>query len=59
MLAEAGVVGVAAELVEADPAVRPVIDYLLGRILVVETLPEAQVIARRLHAGLRLVTDRG
>lgn len=59
VLAEAGVLGVAAELVGADQVVRPIIDYLLGRILVVETLPEAQTIARRLHAGLRLVTVAG
>src|SRR5690606_5407356 len=54
-----GAVGVASELVDTDPEVRPVIDYLLGRILVVETLPEAQAIARTLPSGLRLVTLAG
>lgn len=59
VLRRPGVVGVAAELVETEAAVRPVVDYLLGRILVVATLPEAQAIARQLHSGLRIVTLTG
>jgi len=58
-LDEPGVIGIAADLVETEPSLRPVIDYLLGRMLVVETLPEAQAIARRLQSGLRLVTLAG
>ncbi len=54
-----GVVGRAAELVDHDPAVRIVADHLLGRTLVVEALPRALELARRLSAGVRLVTLAG
>src|SRR5690606_22859305 len=59
LLQTAGVLGVAADLVQFDPSVRPVVEYLLGRILVVASLPEAQALARRLPASLRLVTLTG
>jgi len=46
-----GVVGLAADLVQADPAYRKVVDYLLGRVLVVDTLESGIRLAR---AGCRL-----
>lgn len=46
-----GVIGLASELVAADPAYRVVVDYLLGRVLVVDTLESGTALAR---AGRRL-----
>jgi len=54
-----GVVGRAADLVGGDPALRVVAEHLLGRTLVVETLPKALELARGLPAGVRLVTLAG
>ncbi|MEJ5169390.1 MAG: chromosome segregation protein SMC [Fimbriimonadales bacterium] len=53
-----GVVGRATDLVRCDPAVRPVVDSLLGRILVVETLDDALRLART-SGWSRLVTLDG
>ncbi len=55
----AGFVGVAAELVEVDGEYRFVIDSLLGNVLVVETLPDANRIARVLQHRVRIVTQEG
>lgn len=41
VLGQAGVIGRAADLVECKPSHRPVIDSLLGRVIVVETLDDA------------------
>lgn len=46
-----GVVGLASELVTADPAYKVVVDYLLGRVLVVDDLESGTALAR---AGCRL-----
>lgn len=46
-----GVIGLASELVTADPAHRVVVDYLLGRVLVVDNLESGTALAR---AGCRL-----
>jgi chromosome segregation protein len=48
---DAGIVGVAADLVEYDPRYAPAIHYLLGRVLVVETLETATHLVRRLRQG--------
>ncbi|GBD22583.1 Chromosome partition protein Smc [bacterium HR29] len=44
---ERGVVGVAARLVRCEPPVRPLVDTLLGRVIVVEDTPTALRILRR------------
>jgi len=44
---ERGVVGVAAKLVRCEPAVRPLVDTLLGRVIVVEDVATALRILRR------------
>ncbi|MCW5939563.1 MAG: chromosome segregation protein SMC [Fimbriimonadaceae bacterium] len=53
-----GVVGRASDLVRCESRFRPVVESLLGRILIVETLDDALVIARRGGAG-RIVTLDG
>ena len=52
---EKGIVGVAARLVSADPSYRPLIDTLLGRVIIVEDLPTAKKISSR---GLGTVVTR-
>lgn len=47
LLREKGVVGVAARLVRCENRYRPLIDTLLGRVIVVETFPLAQQVLRR------------
>ncbi|MCO5295474.1 MAG: chromosome segregation protein SMC [Fimbriimonadaceae bacterium] len=58
VLTEKGVVGRASELVTCISAHRPVVDSLLGRVLVVETLDLALKLART-HGWSRLVTLEG
>lgn len=53
-----GVVGLASELVKCDPVNRPVIDSLLGRILIVEDLDSALALART-KGWSRMVTMDG
>ncbi len=38
---EAGVVGWAADLVKSDPAIRPAVNHVLGRVLIVQSLEDA------------------
>jgi chromosome segregation protein len=59
LLRERGVVGVASELVEHDAFVRPAVEYLLGRVIIVENLDVAVSLARRCDGGSRLVTLEG
>ncbi len=54
-----GVLGVAADLVECKPEFRPAVEYLLGRILVVENLDEAVRVAKLGGYKLRIVTLEG
>lgn len=58
MLQERGVVGRASELVECKNRHRPVIDSLLGRVVIVETIDDALRLARTQGWG-RLVTLEG
>jgi chromosome segregation protein len=59
LLRERGVLGIASELVEFDSAVRPAVEYLLGRVIIVEDLDVAVSLARRCEGGARLVTLEG
>lgn len=54
-----GAIGFAAELVQFDPKISNAIGYLLGHILLVETLPQAIAIARRTKHQVRIVTLEG
>jgi chromosome segregation protein len=48
-----GVLGVAADLVQYDPRYAPAIRYLLGRVLVVDTLENATALVRELRRRQR------
>ena len=54
-----GTAEVAADLVEADPRYRAIVDNLLGRIIVVEDLAEASAVAKNLGYRNRIVTLDG
>jgi chromosome segregation protein len=59
LLKETGVIGIASSLVEADTKFNALIDYLLGRIIVVDHIDHATAIARKYHYSLRIVTIDG
>ena len=59
VLKEQGVLGVASSLVEADKKFNALIDYLLGRILVVDDIDHATAIAKKYNYTLRIVTLEG
>lgn len=59
VLNDKAVRGLASELVECDDYFGKAVDYLLGRILIVETLEDATRLARRCDNGARLVTLDG
>ena len=59
VLNDKSVRGLASELVECDAKFGKAVDYLLGRILIVETLEDATRLARRCDNGARLVTLAG
>lgn len=54
-----GVLGTADELVECDPKFRPVVESLLGRIVITEDLDAAIALRRRLRQFSRIVTRDG
>ncbi len=56
---EAGVIGVANELVHCEAKYKEVAAYLLGRVLVVDTVEHAIAIARKHHYSLHMVTLEG
>lgn len=58
-LNEQGVIGIASSLVKADSKFNALIDYLLGRILVVDNIDNATRIARKYNYTLRIVTTEG
>ena len=58
LLKEKGVVGLASELADADPKFRPVIDSLLGRVVITETLDDSLRLART-SGWSRMVTLDG
>lgn len=59
VLKEKGVIGVASTLVEADKEYDELIDYLLGRIIIVDDIDNASLIARKYNYTLRIVTKEG
>lgn len=59
LLHASGVRGIASELVSCDRAHQTAIDYLLGRVIVVDSLDVAVELARRCDGGARLVTLDG
>ncbi|MDF2439426.1 MAG: chromosome segregation protein, partial [Abditibacteriota bacterium] len=59
ILRERGVLGIASELVSFAPENRVAVEYLLGRVVVVEDLDVAVAMARRCDGSARLVTLDG
>ncbi len=58
-LDEKGVIGMADELVQTDKKYRDVAKALLGRIVVVDNVDNAVIIARKFGYGIRMVTVEG
>ena len=58
-MGEEGVIGIANELVHCDDKYKEVAAYLLGRVLVVDTVDHALAIARKHHYSLHIVTLEG
>lgn len=56
---EKGVIGLASRLVEAEPQFSALIEYLLGRIIVVDHMDNATALARKYSFTLRIVTLEG
>ncbi len=56
---EAGVIGIASELVGSDPAYQGIIRFLLGRIVIVSDLDTASDLAKKNHYRFRIVTLDG
>ncbi len=59
VLGEAGVLGLASELVDCKPEHDVAVGYLLNRFIVVETLDDALRLAKRCESGARLVSLEG
>ncbi len=58
-LKEPGVIGLAKDLVRVHDKYSAVIDHLLGRILVVDTIDHAIAVNKKFHQSLRIVTKEG
>ena len=58
-LREPGVVGLASTLVKTEPEYRELIEYLLGKTLVADTIDHAIALARNYRHSLRIVTLEG
>lgn len=58
-LSEKGVIGLASDLVEINKEYQGIAKYLLGRILVVDHIDNALIIARKYSYSLRIVTLEG
>jgi chromosome segregation protein len=54
-----GVIGLAADLVEVDPRLQPVVEHTLNRTVVVEDLPAARRAFEAMQGGFQLVTLEG
>ncbi|MDO5294774.1 MAG: chromosome segregation protein SMC [bacterium] len=58
-LHEPGVIGLASELVETQPMYKQVVENLLGRIVVVDNIDNAILLAKKYQYSLRIVTIEG
>lgn len=59
VLKEEGVIGIASDLVEADSKFSTLIDYMLGKIVVVDHIDHATNLSKKYHYSLRIVTLEG
>lgn len=58
-LGEPGVIGIANRLVRCEPKYEQIAAYLLGRVLVVDTIDHAIALAKKNHYSLHIVTLEG
>ncbi len=58
-LKEPGVIGLASELVHVEPEYQVLAKYLLGRVVVADTIDHAIALARKFRYSLRIVTLEG
>ena len=58
-LREPGVIGLGSTLVTAEQKYAPLVEYLLGRTIVVDEIDHAAALARKYHYSLRIVTLEG
>jgi chromosome segregation protein len=58
-LLEPGVIGLASTLVQTEVKFRDLIDSLLGRIVITDTIDHAIALARKYHYSMRIVTLEG
>lgn len=59
VMAEKGVIGMASELVSADEKYNDLVNYLLGRFVVVDNIDNTIALAAKYHHTLRIVTTEG
>lgn len=59
VLDEQGVLGIGSDLVNCKDEYKDLISYLLGRIIVVDNIENATIIARKYNFSLRIVTLEG
>lgn len=59
IMSEKGVVGMASELVFAEEKYNELVNYLLGRFVVVDNIDNAIALAAKYHHTLRIVTTEG
>ena len=59
ILSEEGVIGLASTLVEAEPQFSGLLEYLLGRFVVVDHIDHAIALAKKYHHTIRIVTTEG
>jgi len=59
VLKEEGVIGLASSLVKAEKKFDGLVEYLLGKVLVVDHIDHAIIISKKYHQSLRMVTIEG
>ncbi len=59
VMSEEGVIGLASQLVDCEEKYRKIAEYLLGRVVVVDTIDHAILIAKKFHYSLHMVTLEG
>ncbi len=59
ILSEPGVIGIASTLVEAEEKYSALVEYLLGRYVVMDHIDNAIAVAKKYHHTIRIVTSEG
>lgn len=54
-----GFIGLGCNLVQADADLKPVVDFLLGRVVITQNIDQAIAMARRIQYACRIVTLEG